>query len=74
MRLSITTGRGEPVRQSDETSAPRSSEHAKPCPPDLPRFVNSQELFAGQRVLVIEHAGQHYRLLITRNDRLILQK
>jgi hemin uptake protein HemP len=61
------------VRQSDETSAPRSSEHAKPCSPDLPRVVNSQELFAGQRVLV-EHAGQHYRLLITRNDRLILLK
>jgi hemin uptake protein HemP len=36
--------------------------------------VSSAELFAGGRVVVIEHAGQQYRLLITRNDRLILQK
>jgi hemin uptake protein HemP len=39
-----------------------------------PRTVRSEELFAGQRVLWITHAGQLYRLLITRNDRLILQK
>jgi len=38
------------------------------------RVLRSEELFAGQRVLVIEHAGQRYRLLITRNERLILQK
>jgi hemin uptake protein HemP len=41
---------------------------------DPPRVVNSSELFVGARVVVIEHAGQQYRLLITRNDRLILQK
>lgn len=48
-----------------------------PPPPgqiDPPRVVPSAELFAGARVVVIEHAGQRYRLLITRNDRLILQK
>ena len=38
------------------------------------RVLQSNELFAGQRMLVIEHAGQRYRLLITRNERLILQK
>ncbi len=38
------------------------------------RVLRSEELFAGQRVLLIEHAGQRYRLLITRNERLILQK
>jgi hemin uptake protein HemP len=42
--------------------------------PALPRVVASSDLFAGGRVVVIEHAGQQYRLLITRNDRLILQK
>lgn len=41
---------------------------------ELPREFTSTELFAGQRVVYIEHAGQSYRLLITRNDRLILQK
>jgi len=39
-----------------------------------PRVVASSDLFEGGRVVVIEHAGQQYRLLITRNDRLILQK
>jgi hemin uptake protein HemP len=42
--------------------------------PNGPRTIHSDELFAGQRVLMIEHAGQCYRLLITRNERLILQK
>jgi hemin uptake protein HemP len=36
--------------------------------------ITSSELFDGARVVVIDHAGQQYRLLITRNDRLILQK
>jgi hemin uptake protein HemP len=40
----------------------------------VPRTVHSDELFAGERVLMIEHAGQCYRLLVTWNERLILQK
>jgi hemin uptake protein HemP len=39
-----------------------------------PRVLRSEELFAGRRVIVIEHAGEQYRLLTTRNNRLILQK
>ena len=39
-----------------------------------PRTIQSTELFAGQKVVVIEHDGTAYRLLITRNNRLILQK
>ena len=31
-------------------------------------------IFAGERIVLIQHAGEQYRLLITRNDRLILQK
>lgn len=42
--------------------------------PETPRTVSSDELFSGRRLVFIEHAGQQYRLLITRNDRLILQK
>ena len=38
------------------------------------RVLRSEELFAGQRVVVIQHAGEQYRLTITRNNRLILQK
>jgi hemin uptake protein HemP len=38
------------------------------------RVVRSEELFAGGRVVLIQHGGEQYRLLVTRNDRLILQK
>jgi hemin uptake protein HemP len=38
------------------------------------RTIRSEDLFAGARAVCIEHAGERYRLLITRNDRLILQK
>lgn len=39
-----------------------------------PRSVESAELFQGSRVVQITHAGETYRLLLTRNNRLILQK
>jgi hemin uptake protein HemP len=46
-----------------------------PAPPaDATRVIRSEEIFAGERVVMIQHAGERYRLLITRNDRLILQK
>jgi len=38
------------------------------------RVVRSEDLFAGGRVVLIQHGGEQYRLLVTRNDRLILQK
>jgi hemin uptake protein HemP len=38
------------------------------------RVLHSEELLQGQRELFILHAGQVYRLLRTRNDKLILQK
>ncbi|MEO8670011.1 MAG: hemin uptake protein HemP [Tahibacter sp.] len=41
------------------------------CP--TPR-IDSHRLMAGQRALVIEHAGQEYHLRVTRNDKLILTK
>lgn len=39
-----------------------------------PREISSQELFRGQNRLVIDHQGEKYRLQITRNGKLILQK
>ena len=36
--------------------------------------VDSVRLLAGGNELVIEHAGQEYRLRLTRNDKLILTK
>ena len=42
--------------------------------PSEPRSLESSELFQGARVVEITHAGETYRLLLTRNNRLILQK
>lgn len=36
--------------------------------------LKSQDLFRGGQELVIEHQGQEYRLRLTRNDKLILNK
>jgi hemin uptake protein HemP len=38
------------------------------------RCVNSEQLFAGSRELLIEHAGERYILRCTRNGKLILTK
>ena len=39
-----------------------------------PQRIGSGQLLAGGNELVIEHAGQEYRLRLTRNDKLILTK
>nr|WP_274426168.1 hemin uptake protein HemP [Chelativorans sp. YIM 93263] len=39
-----------------------------------PRTVTSEELFRGATELTIEHAGSLYRLKITRQGKLILNK
>lgn len=62
-----------------------SEEHLPPTtPPDLPerppaeaaevKVLRSEELFAGGKLVIIEHAGATYRLQITARGRLILQK
>ena len=58
--------------QADSTAG--SPETERPEEKPAPRVLNSDELFAGQRTVVIQHGQEQYRLLITRNDRLILQK
>jgi hemin uptake protein HemP len=42
-------------------------------PPAL-KLYRSEELFAGARVVCIEHAGAIYKLQITSRGKLILQK
>ena len=53
-----------PERTQDPVAADRSTQPS----------YDSHELFRGARVVVIKHGAESYRLLITRNDRLILQK
>ena len=38
------------------------------------RAIDSGKLLQGQNMLLIRHAGEDYRLILTRNNRLILQK
>lgn len=50
---------------------------AKPqIPPELPtlRAIRSDEILQGQKEVRIVHEGEVYRLLVTRNGKLILQK
>jgi hemin uptake protein HemP len=58
----------------DIQRGPETGPSQPPAQPPETRIVRSEELFAGERMIMIEHAGAQYRLMITRNDRLILQK
>ncbi|MDI1279318.1 hemin uptake protein HemP [Methylobacter sp.] len=42
--------------------------------PALRQRLNSAELFSESREVIIEHAGEEYRLRLTRQDKLILTK
>lgn len=53
----------------DSPAAPAERE-----PVVLPARMDSQQLFEGQRELIIQHRGEEYRLRITRHDKLILTK
>jgi hemin uptake protein HemP len=57
------------------TNKPAGESRATPpVERDVIRVVRSEEIFAGERIVLIQHGGEQYRLLVTRNDRLILQK
>ncbi|TWT90538.1 hypothetical protein Mal64_09300 [Pseudobythopirellula maris] len=47
---------------------------ATPEPPAEPRQIDSTEILRGERAVVIAHSGEQYRLSVTRNGKLILQK
>ncbi len=39
-----------------------------------PRILTSAEILQGEKRVIITHGDEVYRLLVTRNDKLILQK
>ncbi|MFM9960905.1 MAG: hemin uptake protein HemP [Planctomycetaceae bacterium] len=53
---------------SDEAEAP------KPCEKQPLREMTSEELLRGQNEVLIRHGEEIYRLKLTRNQKLILQK
>ncbi|WP_146587166.1 hemin uptake protein HemP [Posidoniimonas polymericola] len=58
----------------NELHVPSPPSKPQGSPPLEPKEVDSRQLMEGQRQLIIRHDGQPYRLIITRNNRLILQK
>jgi hemin uptake protein HemP len=63
-----------PLSMNEPENIPAVNHAEPPALPAEPRILCSEELFAGQKTIVIRHGAEDYRLLITRNDRLILQK
>ena len=53
---------------------PARNESKPAAPPQSIKLFRSEELFVGQRMVYIEHAGAIYRLQITSRGKLILQK
>jgi hemin uptake protein HemP len=47
---------------------------ATPNAEQQPRTLASAEILQGERKVLITHGNETYRLLVTRNDKLILQK
>ncbi len=57
------------MKKHSETGVPKPSARTDTTP-----CFHSHELFCGRREVCIEHAGQMYRLRITRQNKLILTK
>lgn len=55
-------------------TAPPPAKRPPRKPPEPLRTIRSEDLLQGSRELLILHGGETYRLLRTRNDKLILQK
>lgn len=59
----------------EQTSmTPGASFNEPEQPPRQPRIVNSKDLFEGDKEVCIDHKGAVYRLKLTRQDKLILNK
>jgi hemin uptake protein HemP len=58
-------------RTSATPPHPRATERSREGSPNR---LHSEDLFRTSRELIIEHLGQEYRLRLTRNDKLILNK
>lgn len=45
-----------------------------PTAASLTRTFSSQDLFGDAKTVLIEHGGEQYRLILTKNGKLLLQK
>jgi hemin uptake protein HemP len=77
--LAATVREHAMFEQSPATTSPlnvimRAAAVDRPVQPGVAQRIDSGRLLGGGHELVIEHAGQEYRLRLTRNDKLILTK
>jgi hemin uptake protein HemP len=61
----------EPSAPLPSGEEPKRAEHEENVPI---RTIRSEELLKGTREVLIQHADEVYRLRLTRNGKLILQK
>ena len=54
-----------PKKQAEAALVPSKS---------APHAMDAADVLQGNKQVVIRHAGEEYRLIVTRNNRLILQK
>jgi hemin uptake protein HemP len=60
---------------SDHPSTPAPSQPAtNPAPVNTSKLIDSRELLEGRTEILIQHDTEIYRLRLTRNGKLILQK
>jgi hemin uptake protein HemP len=78
MRVRLTDFRarvgGITMDQSDELSPEFPHDPPPNCPCPKPKEIPSDQLLEGSREIHIRHAGELYRLRLTRNGKLILHK
>lgn len=62
------------MTESDPEKIDQSRPQGMPEPSRQPRIVRSDDLLQGEREVLIAHGADVYRLKLTRNGKLILQK
>lgn len=72
-RLQVRS-RSAPAEDAACTSHGATNQAANQGLPAACQAIDSADLLAGRREVQIVHAGETYRLLVTRNNKLILQK
>lgn len=62
-----------PVMNEPQLRGAEPNDPAEPSRPDA-QPIDAATLFQGRQQVLIEHDGEIYRLLLTRNNKLMLQK
>ncbi|MEO1498613.1 MAG: hemin uptake protein HemP [Planctomycetota bacterium] len=59
---------------SNDSSQPPPSDEPQAQFPSGPRLLESEQILEGEKSVLIRHESDVYRLTVTRNGKLILQK